>query len=185
MAWRLKGLLVDMQLGLSGHLANCPIVGGTVPEQPISQIKKPSEKRTVDLVFIIMKLPTQFIISADRNLVQWQKNGKKGVDRRLPPACMRACSHGLHNTLLLKRAFGHAIGKAAPFMNCGSPKAATALMTNQYGQIGFAWNWFEFCQWSRLDDPIEVEPDQFPGSPVTGYKSLALGALNFQHVVPL
>ena len=172
MAWRLKGLLVDMQLGLSGHLANCPIVGGTVPEQPISQIKKTSEKRTVDLVFIIMKLPMT-------------EKRKKGVDRRLPPACMRACSHGLHNTFALKRAFGHAIGKAAPFTNRGSSKAATALMTNQYGQIGFAWNWFEFCQWSRLDDPIEVEPDQFPGSPVTGYKSLALGALNFQHVVPL
>jgi hypothetical protein len=45
-------------------------VGGTVPEQPLSQIKRPSEKRTVDLVFITIKLPTQFIISADRNLVQ-------------------------------------------------------------------------------------------------------------------
>jgi hypothetical protein len=63
---------------------------------------------------------------------------KKGIDPKSLPTCMRACSHGLHNTLSLKRAFGHVIGKAAPFSNHGSPKATTALMTNQYGQISFA-----------------------------------------------
>ena len=37
---RLLELFEEIQFGLSGHLANCPIDRGLVPEQPFTKIKK-------------------------------------------------------------------------------------------------------------------------------------------------
>ena len=37
---RLLELFEEIQFGLSGHLANCPIDRGLVPEQPLTKIKK-------------------------------------------------------------------------------------------------------------------------------------------------